>query len=130
MSGKKQINDVSLRANNELVAYEPNTLKTTHGKGESSIRNTVLGGNETEGVFSKDIATKFGGLKFSLACTDDNVALVDRWKDDDNNNVFEVIGGDVAYNRIFSKAAVTNDPEFDFSTEGAVEIEVKSNPAQ
>lgn len=130
MSGIKQINDLTLRANNEVVAYTASTIKPTHGKGEFTMRNAALGGGQTELIFSVDIQTKFGGLKFSLPCTDTSVALVDLWKDNKNDNVFEVIGNDVDYNRIFTQAAVMNDPEFDFSTEGDVEVEIKSNPAQ
>ncbi len=130
MAGKKQINDVTLLANNEVVGYEGDTLKPMHGKGESQIRNAVIGGGETEQIFSIDIATKFSSLKFSLPCTDTSVDLVDSWKDNENNNVFELIGNNVNYNRIFTQCAVTNEPEFDFSTEGAVEIEIKGNPAQ
>lgn len=130
MAGKKQINDITLRANNDVVGYEANTLKIKNGKGEYQIRNVVIGGGESEQIFSIDISTKFGELKFSLPCTDDSVALVDGWKDNLNDNVFELIGTNVSYNKNITQAAVMNDPEFDFSTEGVVEVEVKGNPAQ
>lgn len=130
MAGKKQINDVTLLANNEVVCYEPNTLKPMHGKGEFSMRNAVVGGGETEQIFSQDLTTKFSSLKFSLPCTDSVVDLVDGWKDNGNDNVFELVGNNVDYNRIFTQCAVINEPEFDFSNEGAVEIEIKGNPAQ
>lgn len=130
MAGKKQINDVTLLANNEVVGYEPNTLKPMHGKGESQIRGAVIGGGQSEQIFSVDISTKFSSLKFSLPCTDSSVALVDGWKDNENNNVFELVGNNVVYNKIFTECAVTNEPEFDFSNEGSVEIEIKGNPAQ
>ena len=126
-----QLNDIIILVNNEQIAYTADSLSFADGKGEYSLRNAVVGGGETEQVFSKDLSTKIGMVKFSMPTTVENVALVRSWKSNDNNNVVELIGAtDASFSRIFTGAAILNDPEASAATDGNIEIEFKSNPAQ
>ena len=71
-----QLNNVAILVNNDIIAYEANTLSYADGFGEFVIRNAVVGGGQTEQVFSEDLATKFGMVKFSLPSTEDGAKLV------------------------------------------------------
>ena len=126
-----QLNNVAILVNNDIVAYEANTLSYDDGFGEFSVRNAVVGGGQTEQVFSEDLATKFSMVKFSLPSTEDNAKLVREWKSNRNNNVVELVsatGGN--FTRIFTQASIQGNPEVNLSTDGSVEIEFRSNPAQ
>ena len=126
-----QLNNVAILVNNDIIAYEANTLSYKDGFGEFNVRNAVVGGGQTEQVFSEDLATKFGMVKFSLPSTEDSAKLVRQWKNNRNNNVIELMsatGGN--FTRIFTQGAIVGDPEVNLSTDGTVEIEFSSNPAQ
>lgn len=126
-----QLNNVAILVNNDVVAYEANTLSYDDGFGEYSVRNAVVGGGQTEQVFSEDLATRFSMVKFSLPSTNDSAKLVREWKNNRNDNVIEIMsatGGD--FTRIFTQASIQGNPEVNLSTDGTVEIEFRSNPAQ
>ena len=127
-----QLNDVAVLVNNDIIAYEANTLSYVDGFGEFSVRNAVIGGGQTEQVFSEDLATKFGMVKFSMPSTEDAAKLVREWKNNQNNNVVELQSatGGAEFTRIFTQASIQGDPEVNLSTDGSVEIEFRSNPAQ
>ena len=97
-----------------------------------SVRNAVVGGGQTEQVFSEDLATKFSMVKFSLPSTEDSAKLVREWKNNLNNNVVELQSstGGAQFTRIFTQASIQGNPEVNLSTDGSVEIEFMSNPAQ
>ena len=125
-----QLNNVAILVNNDIIAYEANTLSYDDGIGEYSVRNAVVGGEQTEQIFSEDLATKFGMVKFSMPSTIDSAKLVRQWKFNKNNNVVELqssTGGD--FTRIFTQASILGNPEINLSTDGSVEIEFNSNPA-
>lgn len=127
-----QLNNVAVFVNNDIIAYEANTLSYSDGFGEFSVRNAVIGGGQTEQVFSEDLATKFGMVKFSMPSTEDAAELVRIWKNNQNNNVIELqsSSGGAQFTRIFTQASIQGDPEVNLSTDGNVEVEFKSNPAQ
>ena len=126
-----QLNDIILLVNNEQVAYTPDSLSWSDGFGEYSIRNAVVGGGQTEQIFSKDLSTKFGMVKWSMPTIDENEAYKRAWKSNDNNNVVELVGPPGStFSKIFTQAAMTNDPESTAATEGQIEVTFNSNPAQ
>lgn len=126
-----QLNNVSILVNNDIVAYEANSLSYHDGIGEYSTRNAVVGGAQTEQIFSEDLSTNFGMVKFSLPSTEENANLVRQWKLNRNNNVVELVGPDGGdFNRIFTQAGIMGNPEVNMSTDGVVEVEFRSNPAQ
>ena len=126
-----QLNNIAVLVNNDVVAYEANTLSYADGFGEFNVRNAVVGGGQTEQVFSEDLSTKFGMVKFSLPSTNDSAKLIREWKNNRNNNVVELMsatGGD--FTRIFTQGSIQGDPEVNLSTDGNVEVEFRTNPAQ
>lgn len=126
-----QLNNVAIFVNNDIIAYEANTLSYDDGFGEYSVRNAVVGGGQTEQVFSEDLATRFSMCKFSLPSTDDSAALIREWKNNRNDNVVEIMsatGGN--FTRVFTQASIQGNPEVNLSTDGTVEVEFRANPAQ
>lgn len=126
-----QLNDIAILVNSVQIAYTADSLKWVDGFGEYSVRNAVVGGGQTEQVFSKDLATKVGKVMFSIPTTSENDALKRAWKSNGNANVVELVGPpDDQFTKIFTSAAITNDPEASAATDGQIEIEFSSNPAQ
>lgn len=126
-----QLNDIIILVNNVQVAYTADSLSWKDGFGDYSIRNAVVGGGQTEQVFSKDLSTKFGMVKFSMPTTEENEANKRAWKGNDNNNVVELIGPPGSnFTKIFTQAAIMDDPESNAATDGNIEIEFQANPAQ
>ena len=127
-----QLNNLAFFANGDQIAYEPDSLEFTGGKGEYNIRNAVVGGGLTEQVFSEDIKTKYSTFKINLPTTIANVAIVRKLKNNLNQNTLEVNGvveGET-FAQIFTQAALITDPPTKLATEGSIELEFRTNPAQ
>lgn len=126
-----QLNDIIILVNNEQIAYTADSLSWKDGFGEYSVRNAVVGGGQTEQVFSQDLSTKTGMVKFSMPTTVENEALKRVWKAGLNNNVVELIGPNgTNFSKVFASATLINDPESNAATDGNIEIEFTTAPAQ
>jgi len=126
-----QLNDFTILVNNQQIAYTADSLSWKDGFGEFKVRNAVVGGGQTEQVFSKDLATKFGMVKFSMPSTAENESYKRAWKVSENDNVVELIGPNGSgVTKIFTKACILEDPETNASQDGNIDIEFNSNPAQ
>ena len=126
-----QLNDIIILVNNAQVAYTADSLSWKDGFGDYSIRNAVVGGGQTEQIFSKDLSSKFGMVKFSMPTTEENEALKRAWKAGDNGNVIELVGpAGSSFTKIFTQGAILDDPESNAATDGNIEIEFSANPAQ
>jgi hypothetical protein len=126
-----QLNDFTILVNDEQVSYQADSLSWKDGFGEYKVRNAVLGGGTTEQVFSKDLETKFGMVKFAMPSTAENEGLKRSWKANDNNNVVELIGPKGSgITKIFTQASILEDPETNAAQDGNIEVEFNSNPAQ
>ncbi len=126
-----QLNDIVILVNNQQIGYAPDSLSWKDGFGDYAIRNAVVGGGQTEQIFSKDLGSKFGMVKFALPTTVENESLKRAWKSNDNNNVVELIGPTSGkFAKIFTQAAILEDPESNAATDGNIEIEFQANPAQ
>ena len=126
----EQLNDIIILINDEQVAYTADSLKWKDGLGDSSVRNAVLGGGQTEPVFSTDLASKVGMVSFSMPTTIENEAKKRKWKLNKNNNVVELIGPSGSnFSKAFTLAGILGDPESNAATDGNIEIEFNSKPA-
>ena len=126
-----QLNDIAIQINDVVIAYTADSLSWKDGLGDYLMRNAVVGGGQTEQVFSEDLASKVGMVKFSMPSTPENETNKRAWKLNKNQNVVELIGtSDSAFTKIFTQAAIIEDPETNAGTDGQIEIEFKSNPAQ
>ncbi len=126
-----QLNDITILVNNQQIAYTADSLSWKDGFGEYNVRNAVVGGGQTERIFSKDLASKFGMVKFTMPSTIENEANKRAWKSNDDANVVELIGpAGSNFTKIFTESAILDDPETAAATDGNIEIEFSSNPAQ
>lgn len=126
-----QLNDITVLVNNNQIAYTADSLSWKDGFGDYKVRNAVAGAGRTEQIFSKDLSTRFGMVKFSMPSTPENEANKRAWKVNDNNNVVELIGPPGSgFTKIFTQAAIIADPETSAATDGNIDIEFQSNPAQ
>ncbi len=126
-----QLSDATVLANNEAIGITPNSLSYTEGKGEQIIRPVSVGDGLVEQVFANNLESNMSELKFSLPATTGNIKLALDWKNNKNQNVFQIAGsttdGDVT--RTFTQAAVVNNYEVNIGTEADIEIEIMSNAA-
>ena len=128
MSG--QLNDIIILVNDVQVAYTADSLNWKDGFGTYSVRNAVLGGGQTEQVFSQDLASKIGMVGFSMPSTIENEANKRAWKVNKNNNVVELIGPSGSnFTKVFTQASILDDPKTDAATDGQIELEFNTNPA-
>lgn len=126
-----QLNDIIILVNDEQIAYEADSLSWKDGLGEFNVRNAVVGGGQTEQIFSQNLTSKKGMVKFTMPTTIENEKLKRKWKVNRNNNVVELVGpSGTDFNKIFTQAVIINDPESNAATDGNIEIEFESNPAQ
>ena len=126
-----QLNDIIILVNNEQIAYTADSLSWKDGLGDSNTRNAVVGGGQVEPIFSQDLATKVGMVKFSMPSTIESDGLKRTWKLNNNANVVELVGpAGSSFSKIFTAAAIQDDPEVSAGTDGNVEIEFRGNPAQ
>ena len=127
-----QLNNLSFYVNGEQYAYEADSLSWKDGFGEYNVRNAVVGGGQTLQIFSEDIKTKFGKVMVTFPTTVGSVAAVRNFKTLLNTNVVEIIGtiDGEDFSRIFTQASLMSDPEPKAATEGTIELEFNTNPAQ
>jgi hypothetical protein len=126
-----QLNNIAILVNNVIVGYTADSLTWKDGFGEYAVRNAVVGGGQTEQIFSEDLSSKFGMVKFSMPTTEENEKNKRAWKVNKNNNVVELVGPPgTTFTKIFTQASIQDDPESNAATDGNIEIEFGSNPAQ
>lgn len=126
-----QLNDITILVNDVQVAYAADSLSWKDGFGEYQTRNAVVGGGQTERIFSKDLASKVGMVKWSMPSTIENEAYKRAWKVNEDQNVIELIGpAGTNFTKVFTGGAILEDPETSAATDGNIEIEFQTNPAQ
>ena len=124
----RQLNNLNLVINNDLVAYKGNTIKLKRGTGEKKVRNAVIGGNQGVPISSSDLTTRKGMIVFSLPTTIESAALVEGWASNDGRNVVQLIDAEGSnYSETLTGATLINEPEFNYNDDGSVEIEFEGS---
>lgn len=127
----RELNDVSIIVNNEKIGYVPNSLSMTYGFGESELRTVVVGNGIIDHDFSEDLESRVSMVKFSLRTTSDNINKFKVWKGNRSNNALRLVGASgTGFDAFVTSAAIMNDPEINFQSDGQIEIEFKGNQAQ
>ena len=125
-----QLNDITILVNDNQVAYDADSLSWKDGLGEYSMRSAVVGGGQTERVFSEDLSTKMGMVKFTMPSIPENETLKRAWKVNKDQNVIELVGPNgTNFAKVFQGAALLEDPETSAATDGSISIEFTSEPA-
>lgn len=118
----RAISGTELKINNETISYEPNTLVYGSGKGDRKVSPQVDGGGRVSHVFSNDISTAFGMVKFSLRVTVNNRRKYETLHTNEEKNVIKLTMPD-GTPEIFEEMAIVNQPEFDAGVDGLIELE-------
>ena len=120
-----QVSDPSVLINNVAVYVVPNSVVWNEGFGEQTVLVQSAGGGKLQQVFSDDVATSIGMVKFSLQATIANIALARQWKATGNRNVVELTAANPngTLTRSFTNMAVINNYEIPASADGVIELE-------
>ena len=125
-----QLNDITILVNSNQIAYDADSLSWKDGFGEYKLRSAVVGGGQTERIFSEDLATRMGMVKFTMPSTIENEAHKRAWKVNKNENVVELVGpSGSSFAKVFTQAALLEDPETSAASDGSISTQFDSNPA-
>jgi len=116
-----------IQVNDTTIEIKPNSYSYISGKGEYKTRVASGGGARVSIYNTKDVETQFATMKFVMYTTDENVELIEGWKDNFDSNT--VSFSEKGLSRTINKAIIQNDPEFSLGVEGEVEVTFTGNPA-
>lgn len=116
-----------LSVNNNTQRYLEGTLEYNEGFGEVNTRVHTAGPGDREKVTTRDVNTQFGMVKFSVISTEDVVNTIREWLNNDDANVITLSQG--GFNRTFTGAQITNNPNNAIGNDAVIEVEFTSNPA-
>lgn len=125
------LTNASVEVNDEPQVIMANTVSVILGGGESDIKGGSKGGAVIP-IFSENIETKIGEVKYESPSTETTVENIKAYKDNGPANVVRVTGVGPAGARVnltFKTAALVNQPEIAFQSEGTASFEWKSQPA-
>ena len=116
-----------ISVNNFPIGIVPNSFKFRLGKGETKVRASSLGGGATESVHTEDAEKKVGMMSWKMYITDETIALVAIWKELIELNVI-VAAQPVTAPKVGQRMSMTNDPDFEASADGTVEVIFEGDP--
>ena len=125
------LTNASIEVNDEPQTIMANTVSIMLGLGESDMKGGSKGGAVVP-IFSENIETKIGQVKYEMPSTETSIENIKAFKDNGPANVIRVTGIGPAGARVnltFKTAALVNDPEAAFQSEGTTPFEWKSAPA-
>lgn len=125
-NGTKALIDPQVSLNNEVIQVVPNTSTLRLGKGETSVDVTSAGNGNTDIVVGDDVTTKKGYFATSVRNTEANATLINSLKDDAGGITLSISEG--SFNKIMRKASIINDPEFAFTNDSSVEVQLEGLP--
>ncbi len=131
MADDIQVSDATVIVNNNQWAVVPNTIVFDEGDGEQKILITSKGGGKVGQIYSDDVSTKFGMVKFELRSTLENRKNALAAKRNRNQNTVQLIlkGGDATVNLTFPRAAITGKLEFGVGPETNLPVEFQTGQA-
>lgn len=127
--GKSKISTPFIVVNNDPINYKPNSLKFTEGLGEYKIETAIVGGGQTETIFSENPETRFSKVMFEMHATAENIEKIREWKANKNTNAIEIPDNDTGLSRFFGSATLVTDYEVAVGADGSVSLEFHCDPA-
>ena len=127
MSNTTTLSVPGIVVNNVPIKIVPNSFSFRGGFGETNVRSASSGGDASESVHSEDAEARIGMMKWSMFITDDTYNLVSQWKDRTGGN-FVAAGQPATAPKSMGSASMINDPDFESSADGVVEIEFNGDP--
>lgn len=124
-----QISDAGVVVNNVGVNITPNSLVFDEGFGEQTVMVQSAGNGKISTVYSNDVETNVGMVKFSMRSTVANIALARQWKANGNRNAVAIIAStpDGNLTRNFSGMALVSNYEVQLSADGVMDLEFRGN---
>lgn len=123
----KTLSVPGITVNNLPLGIVPNSFKYQLGKGVTNVRSASTGGGGAQSVHSEDAEARVGKIKFALYVTPENEALAKLWKANTglnfvaaNQNGLKPVSG--------SNMSMENDPEWEATADGKVEMEFGGDP--
>lgn len=113
--------------NNETIGIKPNSFTYTEGFGERKVRVKSTGGGQKEIITTRDVETELSMCKFIIYAEDTPIETVRDWLANVDANVIQAADGN--FQRTFTQAIITNNPEVNLGVDGEVEVEFQSAPA-
>lgn len=118
--------NVGIEIGNTIIAYEPNSLSYTEGKGEQNVFAQANGSTIAEIVYENDAESKFSMFKLSVRPTEENIEFFNSIKATGVTTVrvFQLNG---QFTRTMQDAFLTNDYEVLLQTDSPFELEFKGS---
>lgn len=125
--GNKGLSVPGISVNNIPIGIVPNSFKFRLGKGETKVRGQSYGGGASSSVHTEDAEKKIGMMGWKMYVTDETIASVATWKELVGANVVTAIQP-VTAPKIGQNMSMENDPDFEASADGTVEITFEGDP--
>lgn len=125
-----QLSDPSVTINNEAINVVPNSVSYNDGLGTQTVLAQSAGNGKTSTVYSNNVETNIGSMKFSIRSTVQNANFARALKANLNRNVVMISGttpDGKSLTRTMTEAAFTTDLDVPLSQDGVIAIEMMGN---
>lgn len=125
--GNVAISVPGISVNNDPISIVPNSFKFTMGKGETTVRAASAGGGSVQSVHTEDAESKIGKMSWEMYVTTETMKSVSGWKNAIGANY--VAAQQPASSPLSGgNMSMVNDPDFEASADGKVEIQFEGDP--
>ncbi len=115
--------DPQITINNEVIQIVPLSAVLKLGLGEDSVEVVSAGNGNTDIVVGSNVETRKGMLTVGLNNTNQNIDLVTRFKHLKSELTISISEG--SFNKILRKGTIINEPEFTFSNDSNISVEIE-----
>ena len=122
------LNNINVVVDGEPVAVQPNSVKYNDGDGEVTLRSQTTG-STTQVVRSVNAETKIGMSGFTLLATDENAALLRKWRRDENAHTVELSQDGTDFQRSFLNMRISNNPDVETGHDASFDVEFQGERA-
>jgi len=122
------LNNVNVIVDGEPIAVQPNSVKYNDGDGEVTLRSQTTG-STVEVVRSVNAETKIGMAGFILLSTDENAALLRKWRRDENAHTVELSQDGTDFQRAFRNMRISNNPDVETGHDSSFDVEFQGERA-
>jgi hypothetical protein len=124
---RKGLSVPGVSVNNIPIGIVPNSFKFRLGKGDTNVRAASQGGGSVTSIHTEDAEKKIGMMGWKMYITDEVIAWVATWKELVGLNVITAVQPATAP-KVAQHMSMTNDPDFEASADGTVEIIFEGDP--
>jgi hypothetical protein len=125
-----QLSDPSISINGDTINIVPNSVEFDEGFGEQELMVQSAGNGILSTVYSNNVETNIGMIKFEMRSTVDNLNFIRSIKANLNQNVVVLTGithDGKNLTRTYTEAALTNNYTGKLSSDGTIPVEMKGN---